>query len=105
MPTTSDNYIEKALSEIDVPFLGRNMLSAGAVYEPTADGSELKIALKLGFYLGADQAAIEADLAAAVRTATGNPATVSISSEVVGHTVQGTLTPLEGVKNLSLIHI
>ena len=100
MPTTSDNYIEKALSAIDVPFLGRNLLSAGAVYESGADGSGLKIALKLGFYLGTDQAAIEADLAAAVRTATGNPATVSISSKVVGHTVQGTLTPLEGVKNV-----
>ena len=100
MPTTSDNYIEKALSAIEVPFLGRNLLSAGAVYESSADGTGLKIALKLGFYLGADQSRIEADLAAAVRAETGNPATVSISSEVVGHTVQGTLTPLEGVKNV-----
>jgi ATP-binding protein involved in chromosome partitioning len=100
MPASSDNDIEKALSGIAVPFLGIDLLAAGASCVESAAGGKLMVTLKLGFYLGEAQAGVEAGLASAIAAATGREAEVSIISKVAGHAVQGTLSPLPNVKNV-----
>jgi len=100
MPASPDNDIEKALSGIGVPFLGADLMTAGAAFTQNASGTNVAVTLKLGFYLGAAQSSVEADLATAIESATGKAAQVSILSKVVGHVVQGMLSPLPNVKNV-----
>ncbi len=100
MPTEADKSLEKALSETAVPFLQQDLATAGATLVSGDSDAVIQVSLPLGFYLGSDQAGIEADLAAQLSEKTGVSVAVSIESKVVGHSVQGNLSPLPNVKNV-----
>ncbi len=100
MPSTINNDIEKAISAIEIPYLGCDLKSAKLQHELSLEGDTVNLALELGFFLGADQSKTESELAASITAATGLQAKVQITSRIVGREVQGMLSPLPNVKNI-----
>jgi ATP-binding protein involved in chromosome partitioning len=93
--------IEEALREIEEPYLGVDLVSAGAVRDIRFDGGNLRVAIELGF----PAEGYRDELAARVRERLEQvpeveSVTVEVGSKIISHAVQRNLAPLPGVKNI-----
>jgi len=100
MPPTLQNQLENALSAVTLPWTGETLAEAGAAVE-TSDSGESVIALAPGYPFAASVERLRTELAGVLDDC-DSPAAVplSIDGHVQQHAVQGTLSPVAGVKNI-----
>lgn len=98
--TPTDDQVRQALSELSIPYLDIDWVTAGAV-QAIAPGAPTRVALRLGFPLSADaRDEIRAAVAKALRQALGADIVVDLDWSVASHAVQAKLTPLPNVRNI-----
>jgi len=100
MPATLQNQLENALKTVTLPWSGQSLADAGATVDTTAAGEPV-IAFAPGYSFKASAGRVRAALAD-VLDDFDSPGSVplSIDGHVQRHAVQGTLTPVKGVKNI-----
>jgi len=90
----------RALLATDIdPYLGTDLVSAGAVTAVTPDGDGARITLELGFPLARYGAELRARLAQVVAPA-GVPVTFTLESRIVAREVQKGTKPLPEIRNI-----
>ncbi|HHH35605.1 MAG TPA: iron-sulfur cluster carrier protein ApbC [Gammaproteobacteria bacterium] len=106
MSDMSREQIEQALRNYRDPYLGEDLVAAGAVRDILVEETRVRIAIVLGF----PAAGHAEDLAEAVRAAVASTAgaravevDVDVSWEIVSHAVQKGVKPLPGIKNIIAI--
>jgi len=99
MPPTLQNQLESALSSCRLPWSGESLADAGAaLVEGESGGAEIR--LSLGYPLGPSRDRLQQELQEACG---GNPVALNVEWEVRRHAVQGTLSPVPGVKNILVV--
>ncbi len=100
MAATLQNQLEKALTELHLPWSGESLSKAGAVTtEP--EGQVPGVRLSLGYPIQASESRIGAALQEAWQNLGGaGQIGLQVESTVHRHAVQGTLAPIAGVKNI-----
>ena len=101
MAEINRTVVEQAIARWTEPYLGTDLLTAGAVEEIATEDRRVRIVLRLGFPAGRYQAQLRADLVAAVTSALpGTEVDVEIGWRVTSRAVQAKLKPLENVRNI-----
>ena len=96
--------VQAAFDGATIPFQGVDLQSADIKLEPSADASVAQVHVTLGFPVADIAAQLAESLGDIIRSATGVAGVdVVIDWQVRAHAVQGTLTPLPGVKNIIAI--
>jgi ATP-binding protein involved in chromosome partitioning len=96
-----EKSLEPALAAVVVPYLGTDLVSAKVPVEIQERNQHLEVSVTLGFPAAgyADQLADE--IATSIQHVTQvTKVDVKIHSKVASHSVQGTLSPVPGVKNI-----
>ncbi|MEM1410930.1 MAG: iron-sulfur cluster carrier protein ApbC [Pseudomonadota bacterium] len=101
MPIPTDATVRQALAGIQAPYLEQDLVTAGLVRGVGIDGERVAVDLRLGFaadgFLPEFRASLEEQLVAA---GVAGEATVNAGWKVLGHKVQGELTPHPGIRNI-----
>lgn len=93
--------VEAAIGAWTEPHLGTDLVSAGTVKDVRVDGDRVAVDLQLGFPVDHYRPALQRELEARIREATGASAVaVSVDWQVSARQVQATLKPLENVRNI-----
>lgn len=93
--------LEQAIQGWIEPYLGTDLMTAGAVEELTAEDHRARIALRLGFPVERYQAQLRPALAEAVTAALPSAqVTVEVGWQVTSRAVQAKLKPLGNVRNI-----
>lgn len=101
MVEVSRAAIEQAILRWTEPYLGTDLLTAGAVEEIGAEDCRVRIVLRLGFPVERYQAQLRAALTDAVTAALpGVQVTVEVAWRVTSRAVQAKLKPLGNVRNI-----
>ncbi|MGI9308027.1 MAG: P-loop NTPase, partial [Gammaproteobacteria bacterium] len=101
MAPALEKDIQAALSGVVIPYLDQDPLDAGLPVEVDRAEAALVLRLKLGFFLGDRAEELAGQLKLALQQETGlQDVQVDIQTRIVSHAVQGTLAPIEGVKNI-----
>jgi len=101
MPDLERSTIEAALAEWREPYLGQDLVSAGAVEAVAVDGNKARIRLNLGFPVERYRDELASMLGQAVQAVTGADAVeVSVNWQVSPRQVQASLEPMSGVSNI-----
>jgi len=103
MPVTTEKDIEKALETVELPYLGINPVAAGWLQEVVINDDSVKVVLQAGFPLASCRDEISGLLQQAVKAATTADVSIELNSKITGREVQGSLSPLEGVKNIIVV--
>ncbi|MDX1455221.1 MAG: iron-sulfur cluster carrier protein ApbC [Gammaproteobacteria bacterium] len=96
MTNPDESQIRDILSAIHDPYLGQDLVSAGAYRGIDAGGA---VSIVLGYPAAARIEPLKAEIDGALKAA-GVQCPVSIDWEVTAHAVQGQLAPLAGIKNI-----
>jgi ATP-binding protein involved in chromosome partitioning len=96
MAPTLQNQLETALASVRLPWTGEALANAGATLEIT-DGKAPGVKLALGYPIKQSRARLEEALQGSVGA---EAVTLQVDSKIVPHAVQGTLSPLPGIKNI-----
>ncbi len=104
MPEVTLISVQSALQDATVPFAGVSLQSAAVELEPSGGDSALQVRVTLGYPVADIAPQLAECLGEIIRSATGATAIqVKIAWRVRAHAVQGTLTPMPGVKNIIAI--
>lgn len=100
MAGTLQNQLEKALNERQFPWGGLSYADAGATVDSGPDGQS-RVTLKLGLSLGSSESRLRASLQQLWAELGGEgELAIEVETEVRRHAAQGTLAPIDGVKNI-----
>jgi ATP-binding protein involved in chromosome partitioning len=100
MPATLQNQLETLLSETPVPWTGRALAESGCI-SVSADQAPERISVCLGYAAAASADRLFAGVRERIVELTGNPdVRLELASDIKPHAVQGTLSPLAGVRNI-----
>lgn len=99
MVATLQNKLDLALENVMVPWLGETVAVAGGKAEIAADSTPT-LRLKLGFPVGRAAHSIASQIRSELSAACDTDVKVELSWKVHAHSVQGTLSPIEGIKNI-----
>ncbi len=103
MPATLQNQVENLIAETQTPW-GSGPLSEGAQLSVSVDDGRVSAEVLLGYPAAASAARLSALLEERIEGLdSGLQATVSISSNIERHAVQGTLSPVDGIKNIIVV--
>jgi ATP-binding protein involved in chromosome partitioning len=101
MPSPNEARVRAIVGAIVDPHVGADLAAADAVRAVGVDGARVSVDIQLGYPALSWQAALSAQVKAALEAEPGiESASVSVSSRVRAHRVQDKLTPLPGVKNI-----
>ena len=104
MGEVSKEQIEAALKGYRDPYLGEDLVTAGAVREIAVEGDGVRIDVVLGYPAAGHEAALAEAVQAALAPLVGERAvTVSVACEIVSHAVQKGVKPLPNIKNIIAI--
>ena len=107
MPATLQNQLEALLNETQVPWTGQPLASAGAVTVSTEGleaGNAPQITLTLGYPAAKSAERLFASLRERIVEVTGREdVDLRLESDIKSHAVQGTLSPLSGVRNILVV--
>ena len=93
--------LEAALSTYIDPYLEEDLVTAKAVKAIEVDGGKVTIAVQLGFPAKGYVDALAAQLEPLARSVAGvESVTVNVDCKIASHSVQKSLNPIEGVKNI-----
>lgn len=100
MAELSKEQVEAVLKEIQDPYIGKDLLAAKTVKSIDVDADKVNVSITLGY----PAKGIVADLAKKVEekivAAGAASAKVDVDWEIVSHSVQKSLKPLENIKNV-----
>ena len=97
----TEDAVRGALSAVEDPHSGCDLLASGAVKGVGIDGGSVLVKVSLGYPAAGWQAALERTISDAVGALPGvERVTVEAGWRVAAHAVQGELTPMPGVKNI-----
>ncbi len=101
MSTVSQLQVETALKGYIVPYLDKDLVSAGAVKDIRIEGAKVHIVVELGFPArGYEQELREALISQVTAIAGVEQVTVDIGSRIVTHSVQHGVKPMANIKNM-----
>ena len=93
--------VETAIKDYIDPYLGKDLVTAMAVKDIAVDGDKATVKIVLGYPAAGHVAKVAADITKMVEAVDGiSSADVDVSFEVASHSVQGSLKPLQGIKNI-----
>lgn len=93
--------VEDAIAKYIDPYLEKNLKAANAVKAIDINGSEVSIKVVLGFPAAGHYPKIIEELTRLVSEIAGvDSVKVDVSHEITSHSVQSSLKPLEGIKNI-----
>jgi len=96
-----EKQLEPALARVEVPYLGTDLLSAAVPVEVREHNHGLEVAVTLGFPAAGYACQLADEVTTAIQHETHfKQVDVEIHSKIVSHAVQGTLSPVPGVKNI-----
>ncbi len=99
--SVSQQQVEEAIAKYVDPYLVKDLKSANAVKGIDINGAEVAIKIVLGFPAKGHYAKIVEELTKLVGALDGvDSVKVDVSHEIVAHSVQSSLKPLEGIKNI-----
>ena len=94
-------HIEQLLSTDIDPYLGVDLIKAGAVKQLAVDNGRVSLELELGFPTAVYESVLKERLTGLIGAADGvDSVDIRISSRIIAHAVQKTASHLEGVKNI-----
>ena len=101
MANITAEQIEKILTGIDDPNMGKNLVAAKAVKDIQVDGDKVSVAIELGYPAKSmrEELAKQIETAVSAQDGVGN-VDVSIDWNIQAHSVQKSLKPMEHVKNV-----
>ena len=96
-----DKELESALAAVVVPYLGTDLVSAQVPVEIQERDQRLEVTVTLGFPAAGYAPQLADEIAAALQDVTQvADVSVEVHSKIASHSVQGSLSPLPGVKNM-----
>ncbi|MDT8452696.1 MAG: iron-sulfur cluster carrier protein ApbC [Gammaproteobacteria bacterium] len=99
--SVTQEQIESAIKQYIDPYLERDLVSAGAVKDIKIDGDAVNVKIVLGFPAFGYIEKLASELKKIIEAVEGvASAEIEVRSEIVSHTVQGGMNPLEGIKNV-----
>ncbi len=107
MPATLQNKLENVLAETLVPWTGEPVGSSGLasiIAEGLPEGGAPQLTLTLGYPAEKSAERLIALLKERILEATGNKdVVVEVKADIKSHAVQGTLSPVTGVRNIIVV--
>ncbi len=101
MSSVNRDIIESALQAYQDPYLGKDLVSAGAIKNISIDGGHVTLDIGLGYAAGTHVDELGAQIRQCLETVEGiDKIDCRIKSQIVSHAVQKGVKPLPGVKNI-----
>ncbi|MGB0713294.1 MAG: iron-sulfur cluster carrier protein ApbC, partial [Gammaproteobacteria bacterium] len=101
MADLSKEQIEAAIAQYTDPYMEKDLVACKAVKDISIDGGAVTVNVVLGFPSGGYHDTLKAELGERVSAVDGvDSVTIEVSSKISAHTVQKSLNPIEGVKNI-----
>ncbi len=101
MSSITRDTIESALRGCQDPYLGQDLVSAGAVKDIRIDGDKVALDIQLGFAAGSHAGELEKRIRTALASVEGiGTIDCQVRTRIVSHAVQKGVKPLPGVKNI-----
>lgn len=99
--TISEQRIQSILSTIIDPTTGKNYVTAGAIKNIQIDGNNIALDAELGYPANSVKADVQQQIATALQAVPGiGRISVTVSSKIVPHDVQGGVKLIPGIKNI-----
>ena len=99
--SVSSEHILAAIKTYKDPHLDRDLVSAGCIKETSVDDGKARVKVMLGYPAFGFVDALQAQLREIVEAVDGvSSADIEVGYEVVSHSVQGGMNPIEGIKNV-----
>ena len=99
--SVSQQQVEEAIKKYIDPYLEKDLVSAGSVRDIQIDGDKVSFKVVLGFPASGHHARLTEELKKQVEGIDGiAAANIDISSKIISHSVQSSLKPLQGIKNI-----
>ncbi|HED32621.1 MAG TPA: iron-sulfur cluster carrier protein ApbC [Gammaproteobacteria bacterium] len=99
--SVSQQQVEQVIAKYVDPYLEKDLQSAKAIKGIDINGAEVAIKVVLGFPAQGHHAKITEELTRLLTSVEGIDAVkVDISHDIVAHSVQSSLKPMEGIKNI-----
>jgi len=93
--------VETAIKDYIDPYLEKDLVTAMAVKDIAVDGDKATVKIVLGYPAAGHVEKVAADITKMVEAVDGiSSADVDVSFEIASHSVQGSLKPLQGIKNI-----
>ncbi len=93
--------IETALKQYVDPYLEKDLIAANSVKNIVVDGGKVSVDVQLGFPAAGYRDTLSAKLKDLIKAVAGvTDMTVNVTSNIVTHTVQKGVKPINGVKNI-----
>jgi ATP-binding protein involved in chromosome partitioning len=107
MPSTLQNKLAKLLAEAPVPWTGEPIGASGTVSvtaDGLADGEAPQVVLSLGYPTRESGERLISDLRERITALTGREdVLIRVETDIKSHSVQGTLSPIAGVRNIIVV--
>ncbi len=101
MSAVSQLQVETHLKEYVDPYLGKDLVTAGAIKNISVDGDRVSVDVELGFPAQGYEAQLRQALSDKVSTIGGVAGvTVNVSSKIAAHKVQQGIKPMQNIKNI-----
>jgi len=93
--------VETAIKDYIDPYLEKDLVTAMAVKDIAVDGDKASVKIVLGYPAAGHQDSVAADIKKRVEAVDGvSSADIDVSFDIASHSVQGSLKPLQGIKNI-----
>jgi len=104
MSNVNKDSIESALRGYTDPYLGKDLVSAGALKDIRIDNGQVGLDITLGFAANGYQATLTEHIRQCLSSLDGVVSVeCNLQTQIVSHTVQKGVKPLQGVKNIIAI--
>jgi len=99
--SVSQQQVEDAIKNYIDPYMEKDLVSAGAVRDIAIDGDQVSFKVVLGFPAAGYQEKLINELKKQVEGLDGvGAANIEVNSKIIAHSVQSSLKPLAGIKNI-----
>ncbi len=99
--SVSQQQVEDAIRKYIDPYLEKDLMAANAVRDIEVNGDQVSFKVVLGFPAKGHYDKLTEELKKQVEAIDGvSAATIDISSDIIAHSVQSSLKPLENIKNI-----
>jgi len=101
---STESSVKKFLNSIELAVFGEELGKLSRVLAIDSSAGAVNVAIELGLPIEGSAAAIRAEISAALRAETGvADVNVELSTRILSHTVQSSLKPVPGIKNIIAI--
>jgi ATP-binding protein involved in chromosome partitioning len=103
MAGLNKQQVEAALKQIQDPYVGKDLVASNTVKDITVDGGKVSVSVRLGYPAKGIVNEIAQDIEAKVLGVGADSVEADVGWQIEAHTVQKSLKPLEGIKNVIAI--